>query len=205
MARIVDFAAPLGQKAGPGRWNDLDMLQIGNGGMTFDEYVTHFSMWALLKSPLILGNDLLNISNDTWAIITNTAIIAINQDLNGQSGIRLWKTSVPEGGDLQLWRSELVNSSFAVALMNTSPEEQAIDVWFTDVFRDMGEYWWGAPYTVYDLWEKDGEGKWGQGLGVMSEGIRGAIVAAHQTKVWKLVPVSQSLRKRGRHANRYLP
>jgi alpha-galactosidase len=60
MARIIDFAAPLGQKAGAGKWNDLDMLEVGNGGMTYDEYVTHFSMWALLKSPLILGNDITN-------------------------------------------------------------------------------------------------------------------------------------------------
>lgn len=79
MSRIIDFAAPVGQKAGPGRWNDLDMLEVGNGGMNFDEYgasadlnfyvhkltlmaVTHFSMWALLKSPLILGNDVTNMA-----------------------------------------------------------------------------------------------------------------------------------------------
>ncbi|THH02862.1 hypothetical protein EW026_g106 [Hermanssonia centrifuga] len=60
MSRIIDFAAPVGQKAGAGHWNDLDMLEIGNGGMSFDEYVTHFSMWSLLKSPLILGNDVTN-------------------------------------------------------------------------------------------------------------------------------------------------
>jgi len=78
MSRIIDFAAPFGQKAGPGHWNDLDMLEVGNGGMNNDEYsmyidnlmfilfnlifclVTHFSMWAVLKSPLILGNDITN-------------------------------------------------------------------------------------------------------------------------------------------------
>jgi alpha-galactosidase len=81
MTRIIDFAAPLVGKAGIGRWNDLDMLEIGNGGMTFDEYgsyrlvaivlriiltsrcasvVSHFSMWSVLKSPLILGNDVTN-------------------------------------------------------------------------------------------------------------------------------------------------
>jgi len=59
--RIIDFMAPLGQKAGPGQWNDLDMLEIGNGGMTKSEYITHFSMWAVVKSPLILGNNLENI------------------------------------------------------------------------------------------------------------------------------------------------
>ena len=61
VTRIIDFAAPLGQKAGPSRWNDLDMLEVGNGGMTRNEYITHFSMWAVVKSPLILGNNLENI------------------------------------------------------------------------------------------------------------------------------------------------
>ena len=61
VTRIVDFLAPLGQKAGPGQWNDLDMLEVGNGGMTKSEYITHFSMWAIAKSPLILGNNLENI------------------------------------------------------------------------------------------------------------------------------------------------
>ncbi|KAF9780541.1 hypothetical protein BJ322DRAFT_298899 [Thelephora terrestris] len=106
---------------------------------------------------------------------------------------RRMKTLVPgEGGDLQLWRSELVNSSFAVALMNTSPEEHVIDVSFPDVFRDMDKYWCEATYTVYDLCEKNGEGGWGRSLGTMSGGIRGVTVATHQTKVWKFVPVQFS-------------
>jgi alpha-galactosidase len=83
VARIIDFAAPLGQKAGPGKWNDLDMLevghvlsisrstphqtQVGNGGMTYDEYVTHFTMWCVLKSPLILGNDVTNMARRFFA------------------------------------------------------------------------------------------------------------------------------------------
>jgi len=204
MTRIIDFAAPIGQKAGSGRWNDLDMLEVGNGGMSFDEYVTHFSMWSILKSPLIMGHDLLHMSNETWTILTNTAIIGINQDPNGQSGIRLWKRKLPEDGDLQLWRGDLANSSFTVALMNTSPEEQVVDVPFEDVFRDLGKEWREATYTVYDLWAKDQKGEWGRCLGAMSGGIQGATVATHQTKVWKLVPTTQRLQKRGRRAHRRL-
>ena len=88
--------------------------------------VTHFSMWAILKSPLIMGHDLLHMvsfvcllygmqllfvfqSNETWTILTNTAIIGINQDPDGQPGIRLWKRKLPEDGDLQLWRGDLAN------------------------------------------------------------------------------------------------
>ncbi|KAF9780545.1 hypothetical protein BJ322DRAFT_1112538 [Thelephora terrestris] len=77
----------------------------------------------------------------------------------------------------------ILPSSFAVALMNTSPEEHVIDVSFTNVFRDMDKYWWEATYTVYGLWEKDGQGVWGRVFGTMSGGIRGVTVATHQTKV----------------------
>lgn len=66
--------------AGPGGWNDPDMLEVGNGGMTNVEYITHFSLWALAKAPLILGNDLSNMSIDTLSIITNKEVIEINQD-----------------------------------------------------------------------------------------------------------------------------
>jgi len=159
--------------------------------MTFYEYITHFSVWALLKSPLMMGHDLLAMSNETWTVITNTAIIAINQDPNGQPGIRLWKRPVPEGGNLQLWRGDLANSAFAVALMNTSPEKQVVDISFEDVFRDQNKKLREATYTVYDLWEKDEKGEWGQSLGTMSGGIQGVTVASHLTKVWKLVPSPQ--------------
>ncbi|KAF9780537.1 hypothetical protein BJ322DRAFT_1083578 [Thelephora terrestris] len=67
-------------------------------------------------------------------------------------------------------------SSFAVALLNTSPEEHVIDVSFTDIFKDMDKYWWEATYTVNDLWEKDGQGEWRRSLGTMLGGIRGALL-----------------------------
>lgn len=66
---------------GPG-WNDLDMLEVGNGGMSDDAYKTHFSLWAMVKSSFLLGNDLRNMDADTFSIITNPAIIALDQDQN---------------------------------------------------------------------------------------------------------------------------
>jgi len=102
--------------------------------------------------------------------------------------------------------------------MNTSPKVQAWDVSFEEVFRDLvritpcefpcfilirshkGKEWREATYAVYDLWDKDEKGEWGKSLGFMSGGVRGAIVASHQTRVWKLVPSHQPLLcKRGRH------
>ncbi|KAI0374369.1 alpha-galactosidase [Pilatotrama ljubarskyi] len=197
MSRIIDFAAPVGQKAGPGRWNDLDMLEVGNGGMNFDEYVTHFSMWALVKSPLILGNDVTDMSNETLTIITNDALIAVNQDPNGSPASRIWKHRLPEGGDLQLWQGSLVNNEFVFALMNTSPNPQTVNVSFTDVFVDQGPSYQSGTFTLYDLWQKDpSTGKWGLNLGEFSGGMPAVQVGTHQTKVWKAVPVSTGANRR---------
>ncbi|KAI0803037.1 alpha-galactosidase [Irpex lacteus] len=199
MARIIDFAAPVGQKAGHGHWNDLDMLEVGNGGMTFDEYVTHFSMWSILKSPLILGNDVTNMTNETLSIITNQAIIDVNQDANGSPANRLWKHSVDGGGDLSLWAGGLVNNSYVVALLNTSPSNQTVDVEFSDIFFDQGKQAQTQSYTIYDLWQKADSGSWGKSLGTVQGSIGNVSVDAHQTKVWKLVPVSSASKRHIAH------
>ncbi|OJT12590.1 Alpha-galactosidase [Trametes pubescens] len=198
MSRIIDFAAPVGQKAGPGKWNDLDMLEVGNGGMTFDEYVTHFSMWALVKSPLILGNDVTDMTNETLSIITNDALIAVNQDSNGSPASRIWKRTVAEGGDLQLWSGSLANNQFVFALMNTSPNSQTVNVSFADVFVDQGAAFAAGTFTLYDLWQKDDAGAWGKSLGDFSGSVPGVEVGTHQTKVWKAVPKSTNARRRDR-------
>lgn len=78
--------AGLSVYAAPGGWNDPDMLEVGNGGMTHEEYQSHFSFWALLKSPLLIGCALKNISNATLSILGNSEIIAINQDPLGKQG-----------------------------------------------------------------------------------------------------------------------
>ncbi|KAI0768483.1 alpha-galactosidase [Trametes elegans] len=196
MARIIDFAAPVGQKAGPGRWNDLDMLEVGNGGMTFDEYVTHFSMWALVKSPLILGNDVTDMSNETLTIITNDALIAVNQDPNGSPANRIWKRKLPEGGDLQLWSGSLANNQFVFALLNTSPNPQTVNVSFKDVFVDQGSFYQSGTFTLYDLWQKDpSTGAWGLALGDFSGAVPDVQIGTHQTKVWKAIPASSSTRR----------
>ncbi|KAG8765506.1 hypothetical protein FRC12_007455 [Ceratobasidium sp. 428] len=150
-SRILDFAAPLGQKAGPGHWNDLDMLEVGNGGMTYDEYVTHFSMWAAVKSPLILGNDVTAMTAETLEIITNKAVIAVSQDARGSPANRIWKKAVTDG-DVQLWVAGLVNSTTAIALVNTSPKAQKVDLLFADAFEDSSPAARKASYRLYDLW-----------------------------------------------------
>ncbi|CAE6428342.1 unnamed protein product [Rhizoctonia solani] len=151
VARILDFAAPLGQKAGPGHFNDLDMLEVGNGGMTYDEYVTHFSMWAAVKSPLILGNDVTDMTSETLEIITNQAVIAVSQDPNGSPANRLWKRTLTDG-DLSLWIGGLVNNSWVIALVNTSPKSQRVNLPFADIFADSSPAIRKSKFRMYDLW-----------------------------------------------------
>jgi alpha-galactosidase len=74
----------LSSYAGPGGWNDPDMLEVGNGGMTHDEYQTHFALWAVLKAPLLIGCDLANMSQSTLDILGNEELIAVNQDKLGK-------------------------------------------------------------------------------------------------------------------------
>ena len=87
-----NIAAPLWRFAGPGGWNDPDMLEVGNGGCTFEEYKSHFSLWAMLKSPLIIGNDIrgLSVNDDAMKILTNEEIIAVNQDSLGYQARRIY-------------------------------------------------------------------------------------------------------------------
>jgi alpha-galactosidase len=75
--------------AGPGHWNDPDMLEVGNGGMSHDEYITHMSLWCMLAAPLLAGNDVTHMTAETLEILTNREIIAIDQDPLGVQGHRI--------------------------------------------------------------------------------------------------------------------
>ena len=80
-------------------------------GLLSGPKVTHFSFWSILKSPLILGNDVTNMSNETLSIITNSLVISFNQDVGSGPANRMWKRTLKEGGDLQLWAMSLANKS----------------------------------------------------------------------------------------------
>lgn len=95
MTNRVDLNEPLYPFAGPGGWNDPDMLEVGNGGMTTDEYQAHFSLWALMKAPLLIGCDITNMTNATQAILMNEEVIAWSQDGLGVQGRRVWSEGTP--------------------------------------------------------------------------------------------------------------
>jgi alpha-galactosidase len=128
--------------AGPGHWNDPDMLEIGNGGMNADEYRTHMSLWCLLAAPLLAGNDLTKMSPETLAILTSPEVVAVDQDPLGVQGQR-----VAQEGTLEVWARPLADGSKATGLFNRGTGETPITVWFRDI--EVGD-----TASVRDLWAR---------------------------------------------------
>lgn len=123
MEKIGFSQNDLAPYAAPGHWNDPDMLEVGNGGMTATEYRTHMSLWAMLASPLLAGNDLSKMDEETRSILLNRDVIAIDQDAEGKQGKR--KT---QDGDTQVWVKELAGGGHAVAIFNLGPAETTATV-----------------------------------------------------------------------------
>jgi alpha-galactosidase len=146
---IVDQEAPLQSFAGPGHWNDPDMLEVGNGGMTDMEYRSHFSLWAILAAPLIAGNDLRSMRPEIREILTNKEVIAVDQDALGRQGER-----VAKNGDLEVWAKQLKDGSRAVLLLNRGAAEHQISA----NWDDLG-YPNALSASVRDLWQHKDLGK----------------------------------------------
>ena len=142
MLSNLDQSAQHSTVARPGAWNDPDMLEIGNGGMTADEYRAHMSLWAMQAAPLIAGNDLRSMSEETKSILTNPEVIAVDQDSLGAQGT-LVESGPPER---QVWSKPLRDGSRAVVLLNRSTSPDSINV----SFRRAGIVTDSA--TVRDLW-----------------------------------------------------
>jgi alpha-galactosidase len=154
---IIDLQADLWRYAGPGHWNDPDMLEVGNGGMTNEEYKTHFSMWCMLAAPLMAGNDLRNMDDETLTLLTNAEAIAVNQDPLGKQAFRFL-----DRGEHEIWVKWLENDEFAVCFLNRSdlPWEKAYDWKILSIYHDGRAVEFGEKtYTIRDLWrhEKIGE------------------------------------------------
>lgn len=114
--------------AGPGHWNDPDMLQIGNGGMNEDEYRTHMSLWSIEASPLIAGNDLTKVTPSSLAILTNPEVIAVDQDAAGIQGRR-----VRADGQLELWTKPLADGRQVVGMFNRGDSSAPMTLHFSDI------------------------------------------------------------------------
>lgn len=170
----LDQSAQHAAVAGPGHWNDPDMLEVGNGGMTDGEYRAHFSLWALQAAPLMAGNDLRTMSDSTRTILTNAEVIAVDQDALGAQGILVWA----DGADLQVWSKPLRDGGRAVALLNRADTAAKITAWFrrTGVRTDSAR--------VRDLWAHQDVGTF--------RGQYADTVPAHGVRMLRVSPVVSS-------------
>ncbi len=140
MEQIGFSQAGLAKYAGPGHWNDPDMLEVGNGGMTDEEYRQHMTLWVILAAPLLAGNDLSKMSPETLAILTNKDVIAVDQDKLGKQGDRVWAE-----GPKEIWAKPLAGGAKAVALFNRAPDPKPITLKLSDVG-------FGSNAKLRDLW-----------------------------------------------------
>ena len=129
--------------AGPGHWNDPDMLEVGNGKMSHDEYRTHMSLWCILAAPLLAGNNLSKTEPIDLEILTNSEVIAVDQDPKGVQGHRIW-----EEGPYEIWMKPLADGSTAVGFFNRGEGMDRTDR-LTLQLKDIGIT---GSATVRDLW-----------------------------------------------------
>jgi alpha-galactosidase len=170
VVQILDLQDGLQSYAGPGHWNDPDMLEVGNGGMSVTEYRAHFSMWCLLAAPLMAGNDIRSMNADIHDILTNKEVIAIDQDALGREGHR-----VKRAAGLEVWAKQLADGGRAVALLNRTGAEANITVAWTDI-----GYTDHMTAKVRDLWAKKDLGE--------KRGSFSAPVASHGVVMVRVEP-----------------
>jgi len=160
--------------SGPGHWNDPDMLEVGNGGMTNDEYTSHFSLWCLIKSPLLIGCDVTKMSAETLAILTNKEVIALSQDQLGVQG-----HMVSASGSAQIWAGPLSNGDVGLILFNRGASAQNITVTWTEHLGMQPD----TTMSIRDLWaHKD--------LGTFTN-TYSAVVNSHASQTLRLTPQTQ--------------
>ena len=147
MTRILFLQDGLEKWAGPGHWNDPDMLEVGNGGMTNEEYRTHMTLWCMLAAPLLAGNDLRNAERGTLDILENREVIAVDQDPLGRQAHR-----VSFDGNLAVWARPLADGSQAVALFNGGGQTATVDVKWVDLGLN-------GSLHVRDLWARADKGR----------------------------------------------
>ena len=156
--KIINMRKDIRKYAGPGHWNDFDMMEVGNG-MTEAEDRTHFAMWSLLASPLIMGNDVRNMNKATQKTLTNKEVIAVNQDKLGIQGFRFNNEN-----NIETWVKPLSDGAWAIAFVNMSDDVANLEFdWqkydmgdgltqkFIDFKRDI--------YSIRDLFEHQNLGK----------------------------------------------
>lgn len=161
---ILNKMAAIQSRSQSGAFNDMDMLEVGNGGQDDNEYVTHFSMWALNSSPLLMGTNVVTLSPANLAIYSNPAVIALNQDPSAGAATRKWRFYVNDTddygiGEIALWTRQMQNGDTVIALINAGNSSRMMNATLNDIFLDQSTAGTStaAPqlseaWDVYDLW-----------------------------------------------------
>ncbi|MYS86926.1 alpha-galactosidase [Streptomyces sp. SID5474] len=170
MIGIAHRNQSLAAYAGPGHWNDPDMLEVGNGGMTATEYRTHFTLWSMMSAPLLIGTDLRTASADTFGILSNADVIAVDQDPLGKQG-----TVVVNSGGLVVMVKELANGDRAVSLTNETGTTATVST-TTDALGIANR----GPYRLKDLWTK--------AVSTNTTGTISTSVPSHATVAYRITP-----------------
>ncbi|THG13180.1 hypothetical protein TEA_028731 [Camellia sinensis var. sinensis] len=173
MVSRADMNEVYADLARPGGWNDPDMLEVGNGGMTKDEYIVHFSIWAMSKAPLLIGCDVTNATKETMEIIANKEVIAVNQD---KLGVQAKKVRME--GDSEVWAGPLSEYRVVVLLLNRASIRFSLTAQWDDLRI--------PPNTIVearDLWEH-------KTLKTRFVGNLTVTVDSHACKMYILKPIS---------------
>lgn len=181
MLYCLDLTADLWEFAEPGYWNDPDMLEVGNDTkeslwgkispvtMNLQEYRSHFGMWCMVAAPLMAGNDLRGMKPEIIEILTNKALIAVDQDPLGKQGRR-----IRQQGELEVWMKELSGHRLAVALFNRSKDSANISV----TWKELGIK---GSRKVRDLWSNTE-------LGTQQKAFTGENILSHEARILLLTP-----------------
>lgn len=177
--QILDMQDGLRKFAGPGHWNDPDMMEVGNG-MTEAQDRSHFSMWAMLAAPLIAGNDLRNMSETTRKILTNKAVIAVDQD---ELGVQGFKYSSKNG--VEVWFKPLAKGDWAMAVLNRNKHEVKFQFkWRNEVVEDALTHrkivFNDERYLWQDLWDSSQTGD--------TKTFLKTTIGPHDTLMYRLTP-----------------
>ena len=175
---ILDMQAGLRKYAGPGHWNDPDMMEVGNLP-TLSENRAHFAMWAMLAAPLIIGTDVRHLDPDILAVLKNKGVIAVNQDRRGIQGFPFLKT-----GELEIWVKVLDGGDFALAFLNrgSMPLNEHFDIGTAGLSDDLVQWrpdFNATAYRIVDLWTGEPAGDSGKPMDVE--------IAPHDVRIFRLM------------------
>lgn len=140
--QIIDANNEYWQNAGPGHWNDPDMLEVGNNGLSYEEQKSQMTMWSIMAAPIMISSDVRSMSAETKELYLNKEMIAINQDSLGVQGHR-----ISDVNGKQVWTKPLLSGDIAVALLNNNSSTQTVECTFADIGVE-------GEVEVYDAWQK---------------------------------------------------